>query len=68
MPAWLLIIGRRKESPGRSPRVPGGAARLGTIALTLAVAGATTALVLPSDTSWHHADFGRFEHFHEHDR
>jgi len=67
MPAWLLVSGRRKEEPGPAPRVPGGAARLAVIVLTLAVAGVTTALVLPADTSWHHEDFGRFEHFHEQD-
>ena len=67
MPAWLLITGRRKEEPGQAPHVPGGAARLALIVLTLAVAGVTTALVLPTDTSWHHEDFGPFEHFHEHD-
>jgi hypothetical protein len=65
MPAWLLVTGRRKEDPGPAPRVPGGAARLAVIALTLAVAGVTTALLLPADTSWHHQDFGRFEHFHD---
>jgi len=62
-PAWLLITGRRKESPGRAPHIPGGAARLAIIVLTLAVAGVTTALVLPTDTSWHHEDFGHFRHF-----
>jgi hypothetical protein len=68
IPAWLLVSGHRKEDPGRAPRVPGRAARLAVITLTLAVAGVTTALLLPADTSWHHQDFGRFEHFHEYDR
>jgi hypothetical protein len=62
VPAWLLVTGRRKETPGRAPRVPGGAARLALLALTLAVAGVATALVLPADTSWHHEQFGDFRH------
>ena len=62
VPAWLLVTGRHKETPGRAPRVPGGAARLALLALTLAVAGVATALVLPADTSWHHEQFGDFRH------
>jgi hypothetical protein len=63
VPAWMLVTGGRKETPGRAPRVPGGAGRLGLIVLTLAVAGVTTALLLPADSSWHHEDFGDFGHF-----
>jgi hypothetical protein len=62
VPAWMLVTGRRKEAPGRAPRVPGGAARLTLIVLTLAVAGVTTALVLPADGSWHHEDFRDLGH------
>jgi hypothetical protein len=64
VPAWMLVTGRRKENPGRPPRVPGGAARLAVLALTLAVAGATTALVLPAASSWQQEQFGGFEHHH----
>jgi hypothetical protein len=64
VPAWMLVTGRRKETPGRAPRVPGGAARLALIVLTLAVAGVTTALVLPADGSWHQEDFGHFRFDH----
>jgi hypothetical protein len=64
VPAWNIIRGRHKESPGRAPRVPGGAARLALVVLTLAVAGVTTALVLPADGSWHHEDFGHFRFDH----
>jgi hypothetical protein len=67
MPAWQLVTGRRKEDPGPAPREPGGAARLAVIVLTLAVAGVTTALVLPADTSWHHEDFGGFGHLRHFD-
>jgi len=66
VPAWMIIAGRRKESPGRPPRVPGGAGRLAVIALTLAVAGVTTALVLPAASSWQHEQFdGGFAHHHD---
>jgi hypothetical protein len=61
VPAWLLVTGRRKEEAGRPPRVPGGAARLALVVLTLAVAGVTTALVLPAASSWQHEDFGHVE-------
>jgi cytochrome bd-type quinol oxidase subunit 2 len=61
VPAWMLLTGRRKEEPGKASRVPGGAARLTLLALTLAVAGVTTALVLPAASSWQHDDFGHFE-------
>jgi hypothetical protein len=67
VPAWMLLTGRRKEDPGRAPRVPGGVARLAVLVLTLAVAGVTTALVLPADSSWHHLDFGEFARFHDHE-
>jgi hypothetical protein len=62
VPAWMLVTGRRKEEPGREARVPGGAGRLAVIVLTLAVAGVTTALVLPTASSWQHAEFGHFRH------
>jgi hypothetical protein len=58
VPALMLVSGRRKEEPGSARRVPGGIARLALIALTLAVAGVTTALVLPAASSWAHEDFG----------
>jgi hypothetical protein len=58
VPAWMLVTGRRKEEPGKASRVPGGAARVAVIVLTLAVAGGTTALVLPAASSWQHQDFG----------
>jgi hypothetical protein len=61
VPAWMLVTGRRKEEPGRASRVPGGAARLALVVLTLAVAGVTTALVLPAASSWQHEDFGHFQ-------
>jgi hypothetical protein len=61
VPAWLLVTGRRKEEPGRASRIPGGAARLVLILLTLAVAGVTTALVLPAASSWQHEDVGHFQ-------
>src|SRR3954471_16084912 len=61
VPAWMLVTGRRKESPGSAGRVPGGAARLALVALALAVAGVTTALVLPAASSWQHEDFGHFQ-------
>ena len=63
VPAFLLVTGRRKEEPGRAGRVPGGAARIALVVLTLAVAGVTTALVLPAASSWQHGDFGHFQHF-----
>jgi len=63
VPAWMLVTGRRKERPGDAPRVPGGVARLVLIVLPLAVAGVTTALVLPAASSWQHEDFGNFGHF-----
>jgi hypothetical protein len=62
VPAWMLVTGRRKEESGAAPRVPGGAARLVLVALSLAVAGVTTALVLPAASSWQHEDFGHFAH------
>jgi hypothetical protein len=62
VPAFLLVTGRRKEEPGPAPRVPGGAARIALVVLTLAVAGVTTALVLPAASSWQHEDFGHFAH------
>jgi hypothetical protein len=61
VPAWMLVTGRRKEDPGRAGRVPGGAARVALLVLTLAVAGVTTALVLPAASSWQHDDFGHFQ-------
>jgi hypothetical protein len=67
VPAWLIITGRRKENPGRAPRVPGGAGRLAIIVLALAVAGVTTALVLPAASSWQHDQFGEFAHHHHDD-
>jgi hypothetical protein len=63
VPAAMLVAGRRKQTPGRPGRVPGGAARGAAIALALAVAGVTTALVLPAASSWRHEDFGHFGHF-----
>lgn len=63
VPALMLISGRRKEEPGAASRVPGGAMRLVLVVLTLAVAGVTTALVLPAASSWQHEDFGHFAHF-----
>ena len=67
VPAWMIITGRRKENPGRPPRVPGGAARLAVVVLALAVAGVTTALVLPAASSWQHEQFeGGFDH-HRHE-
>jgi hypothetical protein len=62
VPALLLVTGRRKEEPGAASRVPGGAARIALVVLTLAVAGVTTALVLPAASSWQHEDFGHFAH------
>jgi hypothetical protein len=62
VPAWMLVTGRRKENPGPAGRVPGGAARAAILVLTLAVAGVTTALVLPAASSWQHEDFGHFQH------
>jgi hypothetical protein len=64
VPAWMLVTGRRKEDPGRPGRVPGGAGRLAVLVLTLAVAGVTTALVLPAASSWQQEQFGGFEHHH----
>jgi hypothetical protein len=63
VPAAMLVFGRRKETPGRPGRVPGGAARVAALALALAVAGVTTALVLPAASSWRHEDVGHFDHF-----
>jgi hypothetical protein len=60
VPAVLLVTGRRKENPGRAGRVPGGAGRLAVLALALAVAGVTTALVLPAASGWKHEDVGHF--------
>jgi hypothetical protein len=62
VPAWLLLTGRRKEEPGRAGRVPGGAGRLAIAVLTLAVAGGTTALVLPAASGWQRGDVGKFAH------
>lgn len=68
VPALMLISGRRKEEPGAAGRVPGGAARLAVIVLSLAVAGVTTALVLPAASSWQHDNFRDFEHSAHFDR
>jgi hypothetical protein len=62
VPAVNLAAGRRKESPGEAGRVPGRAARAAVLALVLAVAGVSTALVLPSASSWQHEQFGGFHH------
>jgi len=45
--------------------VPGRAARVAVLALVLAVAGGTAALVLPASSSWQHEQFGAPEH-HRH--
>jgi hypothetical protein len=60
IPAVNLVSGRRKENPGSAGRIPGGAGRLAVLALALAVAGVTTALVLPAASGWQHEDFGHF--------
>lgn len=68
VPALMLISGRRKEEPGAAGRIPGGAARLAVIVLSLAVAGVTTALVLPAASSWQHDNVRNFEHSAHFDR
>jgi hypothetical protein len=65
VPAVQLAGGRRKEGAGPAGRVPGAPVRVAVLALTLAVAGVTTALVLPAASSWQHERFGDgFEHHH----
>jgi hypothetical protein len=44
--------------------VPGAALRVAALVLVLAVAGVTTALVLPAASSWQHEQFGGSEHHH----
>jgi hypothetical protein len=44
--------------------VPGRAIRIAVLALTLAVAGVTTALVLPAAGSWQHQEVGGDHHGH----
>jgi hypothetical protein len=58
VPALRLALGRRKENAGRSRRIPGEVPRWTVLALALAVAGLTAALVLPAASSWQHEDFG----------
>jgi hypothetical protein len=62
VPAAQLATGRRKEGAGPAGPVPGRAARAAVLVLVLAVAGVTTALVLPAAASWQHEQFGEFEH------
>ena len=57
VPAVRLAAGRRKENPGRSRWIPGELPRWAVLALAVAVAGLTAALVLPAASSWHHDDF-----------
>jgi hypothetical protein len=64
VPAIDLAAGRRTESPGYAGRVPGRAARAAVLALALAVAGGTTALVLPAASSWQHGQLDGAEHHH----
>jgi hypothetical protein len=64
VPAVQLATGGRKEDAGPAGRVPGRAVRVAALALVLAVAGVTTALVLPAASSWQHEQFGGFDHDH----
>jgi hypothetical protein len=64
VPAVQLVGGRRKEGAGPRGPVPGRAIRIAVLALTLAVAGVTTALVLPAAGSWQHQEVGGDHHGH----
>jgi hypothetical protein len=64
VPALQLASGRRKEGAGPAGAVPGRAARVVVLVLVLAVAGVTTALVLPAASSWQHEQFDGGEHHH----
>jgi hypothetical protein len=65
VPAAQLVGGRRKEGAGPAGAVPGRAARAVALVLVLAVAGGTTALVLPAAASWQHESFdGGADHHH----
>jgi hypothetical protein len=65
VPAAQLVGGRRKEGAGPAGAVPGRAARAVVLVLVLAVAGGTTALVLPAASSWQDERFdGGADHHH----
>jgi hypothetical protein len=66
VPAVLLATGRRKEGTGPAGRVPGAAVRVAALVLALAVAGVTTALVLPAASGWQHERFDGGSEHHRH--
>jgi hypothetical protein len=66
VPAVGLAGGRTEEGAGPADPVPGRAVRAAVLVLVLAVAGATTALVLPAASGWQHerSGDGGFDHHH----
>jgi hypothetical protein len=60
VPALALTTRRVRARTGLPARVAGGGRRLALVVLSLAVAGLTTALLLPLASSWQHEDGGHF--------